>query len=169
MHRSTAVRPSEVSLVARQSRPAADAVATRNVKLRATPAKPVPQLPRIEPLGSPATSGYKILPHNYHEADVPVSRFRRHQTTTPKTESLPGKAAVLATQAVATVSEVVSRYIKPAPRPAPARSPITRGSRREAGVSLMSEQATTVARASKGFTQATVASDLQAKQRSATC
>jgi hypothetical protein len=128
MHRSTAVRPSEVSLVARQSRPAADAVATRNVKLRATPAKPVPQLPRIEPLGSPATSGYKILPHNYHEADVPVSRFRRHQTTTPKTESLPGKAAVLATQAVATVSEVVSRYIKPAPRPAPARSPITRGS-----------------------------------------
>lgn len=98
------------------------------MKTPASSSKPVPQLPRIVPLGSPAAADYKILPHDYYEAESVPRRFRRE---TPRQESLPEKAAALAADALATVSATLGRYIRLGETPRPATVPASRNKRRD--------------------------------------
>jgi len=69
-----------------------------------------PKGSKIVPLGSPDTTEYRILPHDYHEQRMPGAP--RHHDDEKKSGTLQEKAAALAAEAKAAVSAIV-RYIKP--------------------------------------------------------
>jgi hypothetical protein len=69
-----------------------------------------PKGSKIVPLGSPETTEYRILPHDYHEQRRPGAPRERDDAR--KSGSLQEKAAALAAEAKAAVSAIV-RYIKP--------------------------------------------------------
>jgi hypothetical protein len=98
-----------------------------NDRTRPASAPPAyPPLPakgsKIVPLGSPDTTEYRILPHDYHAQHMPGT-LPAHRADDPKKPTLQEKATALAAEAMAAVSEFV-RNIKPQSSPRkPAKAP----------------------------------------------
>lgn len=106
------------------AKPQRSAASSRSGKDARKPARPgqvpkaaqkpptYPPLPskgsKIEPLGSPTSPVYRILPHDYHAQTMPGTLRHRRDDEPEKEPSLQRKAAALAAEAMA----AVVRYIK---------------------------------------------------------
>jgi hypothetical protein len=95
-----------------------------SVKQKAPAYPPLPAKgSKIVPLGSPDTTEFRILPHDYHEQSMPGTLHTK-RADSKKQPTLQEKAAALAAEAMA----AVVRYIKPQ---SPPRKPPTKASSRK--------------------------------------
>lgn len=85
---------------------------------------------KIVPLGSPNTTEYRILPHDYHEQHMPGTLPTRREDDPKKAPSLQEKAAALAGNAMSAVSDFVRNMKTPgSPPPSAPKAPPPRKKR----------------------------------------